>query len=169
LPPPRWIFRAGAGLAEGIVRPAAPALVADGGFEYAHTSIALGALWIPSQRIALAPGDVDVQLFAGALSACGFAWEHTRLGLCGRFLAGAVHASGSGYTVDSSATRPWFAVGLELFVDGPIYGRLFRYRAAVAALVPVHSESFYVAGPGVAYDTPPFGGLFTLAVEFGTP
>jgi hypothetical protein len=167
-PPPRWMLRAGAALAEGIVRPAAPAFVMDGAFEFGHASISLGALWIPPQRIALSPGEVDVQLFAGAFGACVFAWDRTRLGVCGRFLAGEVFAAGSGFSVDSNATRPWFAGGLELFVDGPLFAPHVRYRASVAALVPVHPEAFYVAGPGVAYDTPPFGGLFTLAVELGT-
>jgi hypothetical protein len=167
--PPRWAFRAGAGLAEGVVRPAAPVIVADGAFEYGHASIALGGLWIPSQHITLAPGEVDVQLLAGTLGGCAFAWERTRLGMCGRLYAGEIVASGSGFTVDSSATRPWFAAGLELFVDGPLLAPLLRYRVAVSAILPVHAESFYVAGPGVAYDTPSFGGLFTLSIEIGSP
>jgi hypothetical protein len=162
------MLRAGAALAEGIVRPAAPALVMDGVFESGHASIALGALWIPPQRIALSPGEVDVQLFSGTIGACVSLWEPTRLGLCGRFLAGEILAAGSGFSVNSNATRPWFAAGPELFVDGPLFAPIVRYRASVAALIPVHAEAFYVAGPGVAYDTPPFGGLFTLAVELGT-
>jgi hypothetical protein len=167
-PPPRWMLRAGAALAEGIVRPAAPAFLVDGAFESGHASVALGALWIPPQRIALSPGEVDVQLFSGALGACLSMWERTRLGVCGRFLVGEILAAGSGFSVDSKATRPWFAAGPELFVDGLLFAPHVRYRASVAALVPVHAEAFYVAGPGVAYDTPPFGGLFTLAVELGT-
>jgi hypothetical protein len=162
------MLRAGAALAEGIVRPAAPALVMDGVFESGQASIALGALWIPLQRIPLSPGDVEIQLISGALSGCVSMWERTRLGVCARVLAGEILAAGSGFSVDSQATRPWFAGGLELFVDGPLFAPLLRYRASVAALVPLHAEAFYVEGPGVAYDTPPFGGLFTLAVELGT-
>jgi hypothetical protein len=161
--------RAGVALAEGIVRPAAPAFVVDGAFDSGHASIALGALWIPAQHISLPPGEVDVQLLAGALSGCASLWERTRLGTCGRFFAGEIFAAGRGYSVDSSTTRPWFAAGLELFVDGPIFAPLARYRASVTALVPLHAEAFYVAGPGVAYDTPSFGGLLTLAVELGAP
>jgi hypothetical protein len=112
---------------------------------------------------------VDVQLVAGALSGCAFAWQGTRLGICGRLFAGEIAAAGRGYSVDSNATRPWFAGGLELFLDGPVFAPHVRYRASVAGIVPVHAEAFTVAGPGVAYDTPPFGALFTLAVELGTP
>jgi hypothetical protein len=141
----------------------------DGTFESGHASLALGALWIPLQRISVSPGDVEVQLFSGTLSACASMWERTRLGMCARFFAGEILAAGTGFSVDSKATRPWFAGGLELFVDGPLFLPVLRYRASVTALVPVHAETFYVAGPGVAYDTPPFGGLFTFAVEIGTP
>ena len=151
------------------MRPAAPALVMEGAFEAGHASVGLGALWVPFQRIALAPGDVDVQLLSGTIGACASLWEGTRLGMCGRLFAGEILASGAGFSVDSKATRPWFAGGLELFVDGPLFVPLLRYRASVAAIVPLHAEAFYVAGPGVAYDTPSFGGLFTFAIELGTP
>src|SRR5580692_8741556 len=47
--PPPWLLSAGAGLALGIVRNVAPAIVADSGFEHPHFSWALGGLWIPLQ------------------------------------------------------------------------------------------------------------------------
>ena len=166
--PPRWLFGAGVGLAEGILRPAAPAFLIDGAFEYGHGSISIGALWIPAQHIGLRPGAVDVQLIAARAGGCASLWETTRLGVCGGAFAGDLLAASSGYSIDMHATRPWVALGLELFVDGPVPLAPIRYRAAVGAIVPVHAEAFAVAGAGVAYETPPFGGLFTLSLVVAT-
>jgi hypothetical protein len=163
----RWLLGAGSGLAEGIVRPVAPVIVADGTFELGPASLSVGGLWIPGQRLDLAPGSVNVELIAGVGRLCAFAWTRTRLGGCGGFFAGALSAEGRGYSVATRATRPWYAMGVELFVDGPLPLSQFRYRGAVEAVIPVHAEAFSVTGVGVAYDTPAFGGLFTLALEFG--
>jgi hypothetical protein len=172
--PPRvsrsqWLVDAGGGIAAAIVRPVAPAFFADVAFEHAHGSIGLGVLWIPEERLALAPGFVSVQLVAGSIRGCGFVWETTRLGMCGRVLGGALEASGSGYKVDVQTTRPWFAAALEVFVDGSLPVSLLRYRAAAGAVVPLHPEAFFIAGIGPAYETPEVGGLFTLSVEVRPP
>jgi hypothetical protein len=160
-----WLLRAGSGLAEGVVRPVAPAIVADGAFELGPASLSIGGLWIPGQRLDLGPGSVNVQLIAGAAHLCAFAWTGTRLGGCGGFFAGALSAEASGYSVVTRAMRPWFAMSVELFLDGPLPLAPLRYRGAVEAIVPVHAETFSVTGVGVAYDTPAFGGLFTLSLE----
>jgi hypothetical protein len=161
----RWVFGAGGGVAAAIVRPVAPAFLSDAAFEYARGAIALGVLWIPEERLALAPGIVSVQLVSGSIRGCGFVWEWTRLGMCGTVFGGVLEASGSGYKVDVQRTRPWFAAALEVFVDGPLPVSVFRYRAAAGAVVPLHAETFFIAGVGPAYDTPAVGGLFTLSVE----
>jgi hypothetical protein len=163
-----WIFGAGLGLAAAIVRPAAPALLADAALDHAPLSVAIGAFWIPSQRLGLGPGVVDVQLAAGTARGCAFAWISTRLGVCGRIFAGALQASASGFDANMQKTRPWFAAGLEIFVDGPLPVALLRYRAAAAAIVPFHAEAFSVAGAGSAYDTPALGALLTLSLEIET-
>jgi hypothetical protein len=160
-----WLLRAGSGLAEGVVRPVAPAIVADGAFELGPASLSIGALWIPGQRLDLGPGSVNVQLIAGAARLCAFAWTRTRLGGCGGFFAGELSAKASGYSLVTQASRPWFAMGAELFVDGPLPFSPFRYRGAVEAIIPVHAEAFSVTGVGVAYNTPAFGALFTLSLE----
>jgi hypothetical protein len=164
----RWIFGAGSGLAAAIVRPAAPAFLADAALERSPLSLAIGAFWIPQQWLGLAPGAVEVQLIAGTVRGCASAWTETRLGVCGRVLAGALQADAIGFDAHAQRTRPWFAAGLEVFVDGPLPGALFRYRAAVGAIAPLRAEAFSVAGVGSAYDTPALGGLFTLAVEIAT-
>jgi hypothetical protein len=88
------------------------------------------------------------------------------VGVCGRLLGGVLLATSTGFDVDGEKTRPWLSAGLEVFVEGPLGPRWLRYRSAAGALVPLHAETFSVAGVGTAYGTPAVGGLFTLGVEF---
>jgi len=165
--PVRAFVAAGGGIADGIVRPAAPAVLVDAGLERGHASFALGGLWLPRQRLDLPPGAVDVQLLAASARACAFLWDRTRLVACARFFGGGLSASARGFSVDDAATRPWLAMGAELFVSGTLAWPL-RYRAAVVAIIPAHQETFAVSNAGVAYETPPFGALLTLSIEAAT-
>jgi len=139
-------------------------------FERALWSIGLGALWVPRERLGLAPGFVDVELVSASARGCGALGDVVRFGACVRFLAGALEAAGSGYSVDTRQNRPWLAGALEIFVAGPLPVALLRYRCALGALIPVHAETFTVPGasPGPAYDTPAVGGLATVSLELGT-
>jgi len=166
--PTRWVLSAGAGLALGIVRNVAPAVVADSGFEHPHFSWALGGLWIPLQTLQLAPGSVDVQLLAGSVRGCGWVLEPTHVGLCARVLGGQIVARSHGYDFDGQQSRPWFAIGLEAFIEGALGPRL-RYRAAASALAPLRDPEFSIQNIGAAYTPPPIGALFTLALELSTP
>jgi len=169
--PSRWSLGVGAGVAATLVRPVGPAFLVDGAFDHAHWSAALGALWIPDEKLAVPPGFVDVQLLSASARGCAFAGRNMHLGGCIRLFGGALLASGSGYTIDTRETRPWFAAALELFLGGPIplvpIAHL-RYRLAFDAIVPLHAEEFSVAGAGTAYATPSFGGLFTFSLEITT-
>ena len=89
-------------------------------------------------------------------------------GPCGRVFAGALGAAGSGYSSDAQRLRPWFAIEPEAFVDRSIVGWV-RCRVAAGAVVPLHAETFSVAGVGQAYDTPPIGALVSLSLEVVTP
>ncbi len=166
--PPPWLLSAGAGVALGIVRSAAPAVVADSGFEHPHFSWALGGLWIPLQTLQLPPGSVDVQLLAGSVRGCGWVLEPTHVGLCARVLGGQIVARSHGYDSDGQQSRPWFAIGLEVFIEGALGPRL-RCRAGASALAPLRDPAFSIQNIGVAYTPPPIGALFTLALELSTP
>jgi hypothetical protein len=163
----RWILGAGAGLAASIVRPVAPSFLTDIALERTSLSLALGAFWIPPQRLALGPGSVDVQLLAGAARGCVFGGHGLLLGACARLFAGALQAGGSGYDLNARETRPWLAAALEIFAAGPLPLASLRGRASLGAIAPLHAEAFSVTGAGTAYDTPAFGGLFTLSLEVG--
>jgi hypothetical protein len=164
----RGVFGAGAALAVGILRPAAPAFLGDAALELAHASLALGALWIPAQTIAVAPGSIDVQLLAATLRGCAFSGGDTQLGVCAKVLAGAVRAEASGYSTDTRRARPWLAIEPEVYVDHRVFG-WFRGRAALGAVVPLRAEAFSVTGAGAAYGTPSVGGLASLSLEVATP
>ena len=168
-PPPerskwRWGVAASAGAAVGIVRSIAPVVLAAAGPERAPLSFAVGAIAIPPQQLDLGPGSVTVQLIAATAGGCLFTEHAATLGLCPYALAGVVRGRGSGYDTNAESTRPWLAAGLEGFVNVPLVAPL-RLRAAATGVVPLHAEAFTVGGAGVAYDTPPVGGLFTLSLE----
>jgi hypothetical protein len=171
-PPPRaasrWLLSVGGGLALGIVRSVAPALVADSAFEHPHFSWALGGLWIPPQSLPLAPGSIDVQLLAASVRGCAWVLEPTHVGLCARVLGGELVAQSGGYDSDGQQSRLWLAIGLEAFLEGPLLPHV-RYRAAAGALAPLPAQSFSIQNLGTAYTPPPLGALFTLAVELSTP
>jgi hypothetical protein len=164
----RWLLGAAGGVAVGIVRTAAPAIVADSAFERRHLSWALGGLWLPRQTLELGPGSVDVQLLAASVRGCAWALDSTRLGLCARLLAGEMLAKSRGYDSDGQHSTPWLALGLEAFVDGPLLHHL-RYRVAAAALAPLRDQSFSIQNLGPLYQPPPIGALFTLALEIQSP
>ena len=162
------MFGAGAGLAAGIVRPAAPTLLGDAGIEWGHASFAVGVAWIPVQDLDVAPGSVGVQLVAASLRACGFVGQRTQFGACAQGFVGQLHAAGAGHTLDASHDRPWLAAEPEVFVDRALFGHV-RGRATAGAVVPLRAETFSIRGAGLAYDTPAVGGMFTLSIELATP
>ena len=166
-PKPQWQLAEGAALAIGLIRPASAALRLDGGLHLGRFSLRMGALWVPEQRIEVVPGVVTVQLISGDVSGCAFLPFRTELGLCADVYGGGIFAAGTGYSANASRSRPWFAIGPEAFVDGPLLRRWLRYRVAAAAIVPLHAETFAVEGIGAAYDTPPVGALFSLSIEQG--
>ena len=167
--PLRASVSVGSGVAAALVRAVAPVVLADGALDAAHVSLAVGALWIPNERLGDGPGFVDVALVAGDARGCAFTGGAVQLGACARVFGGGLFATGIGYAVNAHATRPWFAGALEIFLAGPLVPRArLRYRLAFDAIAPLHAEEFSVAGAGPAYATPSFGGLLALAVEIGT-
>ncbi len=164
----RWAVGVGGAITTAIVRSVAPALLGEGAMEVAHGSLAFGALWIPEQRFDLPPGSIGVELFSGSLRGCAFWGDATHLGFCGSILAGALFASGTGYSMDAQRTRPWFAVEPQVFVDRALFAGI-RCRGAAGAVIPLHAESFSVAGAGVAYAPPPIGALVSISLEMVRP
>jgi hypothetical protein len=164
----RWVLSAGAGVALGIVRSAAPVVSAESGFEHRPFSVALGGLWIPSQSERLGPGSVDVQLLAASVRGCGWVIAKTHVGLCARVLAGELLAQSRGYDSDGQQSRPWAALGLEAFVELAL-GRHLRTRLGASALAPLWEQSFSIQNVGSGYSPPPLGALFTLALESVSP
>jgi hypothetical protein len=165
---PRWVFGTGASTAVSVVRPVAPALLADVAVEFAHASLAVGALWIPAQRIDVAPGSIEVQLVSGLLRGCAFLGSEFHVGVCATALAGALHGEARGFTSDGQRTASWFAIEPDVFVDRSL-GWWVRVRLAAGAVVPLPPADFAVSNAGAAYLGPAVGGLFSLSVEIASP
>jgi hypothetical protein len=146
----------------------APVVIVNGGFEDTHVAFALGGLWIPEQTLGVAQASVSVQLIAAEARACALPWIRVRVGLCLSAFGGAVLGSSQGFNVDSSGVASWFAAGIQAFFEGRTPLPALRYRLAVGAIAPLQQEVFTVGGAGSAYDTPPVGGLVTLAIDLGS-
>lgn len=144
---------AGAGVAAGIVRHAAPVVMAQVGVSRDRFSGHVAATAIPPQRLALPPGAVDVWLAAASVGGCyaPFGSSSWQLGGCAALHAGALRGSGSGVSDASAVLRAWFAADLHLLARGSIR-RVFGWFAQVGVVVPLARESFGIAGAGTAYE-----------------
>lgn len=166
VPPPPAAFRwaigveARVGAAIAILREVAPTgTLAVELRPSSIVSVEVGALFIPSQSLALERGSVDVWLLAGAANACVWPYaEAARVGACIGLAAGTVRADGRGYPTESGASRPWLAANAALAAGGPIAWRV-GWTGRAGVVVPTRRESFGIEGAGVAYEAPSVGGL----------
>jgi hypothetical protein len=143
----------GGGASVGVVRPLAP-------------GIALGATWrqdawvaeldldlvLPS-ALPLAPGTVTAWLLDARAFGCRVLIGGTSavaLGACAGAAAARLAAAATGFTVDRTASRPWFAAGAAVRGEGPIAGPL-GWRLIAGAEVALATEGFRVDNVGVAY------------------
>jgi len=164
---PAWALAVDArgGVAVGILRALAPVgVLAIELRPLRLVSVELGALFGPTQSLALERGTVDVSLLAGMASACLWPYEGAvRIGGCLGLAAGAIRAEGRGYPVASEASRPWLAAVAAVGAGGAIAWRLW-WTGRVGAVVPTRRESFGIEGAGVAYEAPTVGALVTAGV-----
>jgi hypothetical protein len=155
VPPTRWSFaiEAKGGVAIGVVRDVAPiGVIALEIRPVSLFSVEIGGLFIPTQRLALERGGVDVWLLAGTANACVWPYAETlRVGACVGLAAGSLRGDGRGYPVESGASRPWFAAMARGAVLGPIIGPL-GWTARAELVLPSRRESFGIEGAGVAYE-----------------
>jgi hypothetical protein len=129
-------------------------------------SVGLGWIGTQSYEAVLAPGHVDMSLWAVVLRACGAAVSQPRvkLLLCGLPAAGSMHASASGYSRNGAVTRPWLALGGEVAAVGKIAGPL-QWALRSGALVTLREETFTIQGLGDAYETPRVGGFIAVGLR----
>ena len=158
----------GAGIAIGIVAPITPTVGGHIALELGHYSIAVGLFDTPFAGLDLPPGVIRVSLFSSDLRGCIRSGETTRIGLCPHLFLGDISAHSVGFDVNRGGTREWYAAGLELFVNGSLPVDWIHYRLGATVIVPLHAETFSIAGIGSAYETPPVGGMVMLSLELGS-
>jgi len=146
----------------GVVRPVAPALLADAGLQVQRLRTSLGALWVAPQDSELGPGVVRASLLTGVVRGCFVPWlsRALELGTCSGALIGVVSAEGSGYTHDERRNKTFIAVPVELSLAhsfGPA-----GLELGAAALFVLRRYDFAVEGLGVAYRSLPVGALISL-------
>ena len=154
---------AGGGAAIGILREAAP--IAFVSFEVRPLpffTVDVGGAFVPTQRLALERGNIDVWLLSGTANGCVWPYAETiRVGGCAGIAAGSIRGEGRGYPVQSGASRPWVAGTASAAANGPLVG-LLGWGARAGIVVPTHRESFGIDGVGVAYEAPPAGAIVVV-------
>ncbi|HEX2671601.1 MAG TPA: hypothetical protein VHM25_12050 [Polyangiaceae bacterium] len=145
-----------------VLRPLSPAFAAEMGLSFARFRAGLGALWIPTQSLALEPGHVDESLLAGSARACLSLARSRRIefDVCSGLLVGAVQARAVGFTSNEQATRSWLAVPVELSVAD--LSRAVGWELSATALGSLVHHDFQIEGLGVAYRSPRVGAMVTL-------
>jgi len=110
----------------------------------------------------LAPGVVREELLSGRVRVCYAPWRSPalRLDVCSGAFIGLETAEGQGFTHDDRRTRAWLAWPAELALAGG-NGRV-GWEVVGAALVPVRRNDFSIDGIGIAYRSPPVGGMISL-------
>jgi len=171
LPPPslessgtraRFGLSVGGAALAAVLRPFAPAALADAGLELQRVRMSIGALWVPTQRLSLGPGNATETVIAGSLRTC-FALQRSeafRVDACSGALLGAASARAHGFSRDSSSTKPWFALPIELAAS--TRRRSLGLELSVGALLSPSPLDFAVTGLGTTYHSPSIAGQLAL-------
>jgi hypothetical protein len=160
--PLRASVAVGAGGAIGVLRPIAPAFVAEVGLASGRLRAGLAGVFAPAQTHELAPGRVRETLWAGALRGCFAPWlaAHVRLDACSGLYAGSLHAEAHGFSDDAAASRLWLALPLELVLSSTWLPLGWELDASL--LWPLRRDDFAVQGAGTAYVSPKLAGLLSI-------
>jgi hypothetical protein len=146
----------------GVLRPASPAAAAEVGFAGTRWRMGLGALWALPQTLDLGPGTVNEQLVSGSVRSCFAPYRQgaLRVDACAGAFVGLVTGDAKGFTTNARHTRPWVAVPVEIVLAG--WTTPVGWELGVSGLIPVRRQDFEITGLGVAYKSPPIGGMLSL-------
>ena len=167
-PPPRYRIDATLALSAlglvGVLRPASLGGAAEAGIAGRRWRMSLGAIWALPQSIDFGPGTVREELLSGVARTC-FApvrqgW--LRIDVCSGAVVGLVTAEAVGFTSNERHTRPWVAVPVELAVGG--WSSPVAWEIAAGALFALRRQDFSIEGLGIAYKSPPVGGMLSFRV-----
>jgi hypothetical protein len=163
-PRPRLGLSIGAGLAQGVLRPWAPALLGEIAFVQNDLRFGLGAWWIPAQDSKLGPGTIELGLVAASARVCYAMFRRPWLQVegCSGFALGSISAAATEFTRAQDKHRLFAALPLEL-----AFGQASEHASwqlSAALLLPFRRNQFSIDGLGRLYDTPALAALLALRV-----
>jgi hypothetical protein len=152
----------GGGALFGVVRAFAPAMVAELALHVNRFHGGVGVLWVPTQQLPLAPGQLRETLLSGVARTCyaPFSRKAVRVETCTGIYAGVLRVEARGYTRNDALSRTWLAVPLELSLStvAPPFG----VTLGATSLLPLRQSDFAIDNLGTAYESWPLGMLVTL-------
>jgi hypothetical protein len=150
----------------GVLRPIAPALLADAGIQLGRFRTSVGALWVTPQTLALPPGSARENLLAGTLRVCYVVSRGRvfRFDACSGGLIGAASAEARGFKVNEQRTELFLAFPLEMAVAART--GIFSWELGASALILAPPNEFQVTGRGATYQPSPLAGMFALRVVY---
>lgn len=148
----------------GVIKDLAPALSGEAGINIARWHMGLGVWGAPPQDVALGPGVVRESLVGGVAQICYAPWRSDpfAVDVCSGGYFARLTAEGRNYSSTAEQTRSWLAIPLEMGANygaGPVGVQL-----AAAALFPVQRQNFKIDNLGVAYESTPIAGMFSLRI-----
>jgi hypothetical protein len=160
------LFSLGAAALVGVLRPVAPAFVADAGVELGSVRMTVGALLVAPQTIELARGSAREKLLSANLRLCYalLGRNALRLELCSGVLVGQATAEARDFYRNERHSELFLAFPAELALSGR--SGFIGWQVGASALVPVPPNEFEVKNLGPVYEPPAIAGLFALRVFF---
>ena len=146
----------------GVVQPAAPAALGELGIGINRFHTSIGVLWMPMQTLDFGPGRLDETLLSALARTCLTTARSTelRVDVCSGIYAGLLKVRADGYTVNSSADKPWLAVPIELALSTT--SEPVGVEVGLSALLPLRRNDFSIDNLGVAYTSWPVGVLLSM-------
>lgn len=148
----------------GILGPVALAVSAEAGVAGRRWRTAIGGIWALPQTLMLGPGTVRESLLSSLVRVCytPLRADILRIDLCSGAFIGLETAEAEGYSRNDRRTRPWLALPIEVVFGGGT--SRVGWELVAGALIPARRNDFAVDEIGVAYQSPPVGGLLSLRV-----
>jgi hypothetical protein len=154
----------GAGIAQGVLRRWAPALLGEVAIAADPLRFALGAWWIPTHDSRLEPGIIELGLIAGSARVCYVAVRRPWLQVegCSGLAIGAIDAAARGFENPQTKHRLFTALPLEVaFGQASDHA---SWQVTAALLIPFTRQQFGIDGLGLVYDTPALAAMLALRV-----
>jgi len=120
------------------------------GARWRRSSVVVGVERVLSRTSAVAPGTVEVSLWAGRLSLCALLTDPSwwvQFDACAVGSAGSLHGRGQGFALSSASTLTWWAAGGELRAQA-LFRRRWLVTLAADLAATLYRYTFSIAQVG---------------------